>query len=46
MSIKEKLQLKIESMSQADLERLQQMLEQRRRDNLKRLIWELADSAD
>ena len=28
MSIKEKLQLKIESMSQADLEWLQQMLEQ------------------
>jgi hypothetical protein len=44
MSIKEKLHQKIDTMTEADLEWLQRILEQHRRENLKRLARELADS--
>ncbi len=46
MSIKEKLHHKIETMTEADLEWLQGILEQHRRENLKRLARELGESTE
>jgi hypothetical protein len=46
MSVKQAIQERIEKMSQADLEWLDQMLKQHRRENLKRLARELADSTE
>jgi hypothetical protein len=46
MSIKEKLHQKIDTMTEADLEWLQRILEQHRRENLKKLARELADSTE
>ncbi len=46
MSIKEKLHQKIETMTEADLEWLQSILEQHRRENLKRLARELGESTE
>ncbi len=46
MSVKEHLHEKIEKMSQAELEWLNQILLQHRRENLKRLARELADSTE
>jgi hypothetical protein len=46
MSIKEQLHSKIETMTEADLKWLQGILEQHRRENLKRLARELSDSTE
>ena len=46
MSVKEHLHEKIEKMSEAELEWLNQILLQHRRENLKRLARELADSTE
>ena len=46
MSVKEQLREKIEKMSEAELEWLNQILLQHRRENLKRLARELADSTE
>jgi hypothetical protein len=46
MTAKEKLHQRIEKMNETELEWLQQVLEQQRRENLKRLARELADSTE
>jgi hypothetical protein len=46
MTVKEHLHQRIDKMSDAELEWLKQALEEHRRENLKRLARELADSTN